>query len=178
MLDVAKLGHLKDWHSYRYHIICSFCRFDIIFNSNEIQTPSSAVRGGGVRKAGPIMAVPKPINLPSRKAENNGFDPNLQLVPGGSWGSGGNARPATAQPTPGSAAGQPAPPKTDGGGESSPLALAPTRAPWSAAPAGASGGPSRGGTGQDFPRLGPPYQGPPPQGSFNRRNEMKRTRMG
>jgi hypothetical protein len=31
------------------------------------------------------MAVPKPINLPSRRAENNGFDPNVQLVPGGSW---------------------------------------------------------------------------------------------
>jgi hypothetical protein len=45
----------------------------------------TAARGGYVKKAGPIMAVPKPINLPSRRAENNGFDPNVQLVPGGSW---------------------------------------------------------------------------------------------
>uniref|UniRef100_A0A7S0I3C7 BAT2 N-terminal domain-containing protein n=1 Tax=Hanusia phi TaxID=3032 RepID=A0A7S0I3C7_9CRYP len=38
-----------------------------------------------VKKASPATAFPKPINLPSRRKENNGFDPNIQLVGSGSW---------------------------------------------------------------------------------------------
>mmetsp|Transcript_5844 Transcript_5844/g.20632 ORF Transcript_5844/g.20632 Transcript_5844/m.20632 type:complete len:496 (+) Transcript_5844:178-1665(+) len=37
------------------------------------------------KKTGPAAAFPKPINLPSRRKENNGFDPNVQLVGTGSW---------------------------------------------------------------------------------------------
>eukprot|EP00960_Hanusia_phi_P049323 759496-Hanusia_phi.AAC.3 len=40
------------------------------------------------KKPGTNLVIPKPINLPSRRKENNGFDPNIQLVSGGSWGSG------------------------------------------------------------------------------------------
>jgi hypothetical protein len=116
-----------------------------------------AVRGGGggVRKSGPIMAVPKPINLPSRKAENNGFDPNLQLVPGGSWGAGGARPQATGSTSAGT--NQSMLPKSDPGIEGPPLPLAPSRAPWSSsgpAPGQGIGGASRGSSGtQDFPRL-------------------------
>ena len=96
------------------------------------------------------MAVPKPINLPSRKAENNGFDPNLQLVPGGSW-AGGGARPSSGSPAPATGTlGQPGPPKLDAVADASVLAPTASRAPWSAAPSGSGG---RGNAGQDFPRL-------------------------
>ena len=36
-----------------------------------------------MKKPGP--AIPKPINLPSRRAENHGFDPTISLVQGGNW---------------------------------------------------------------------------------------------
>ena len=62
-----------------------------------ILTHLLAARGGLIRKVGPIMAVPKPINLPSRRAENNGFDPNVQLVPGGSWAAPAGKASAHAQ---------------------------------------------------------------------------------
>jgi hypothetical protein len=107
-----------------------------------------AARGGYVKKAGPIMAVPKPINLPSRRAENNGFDPNVQLVPGGSW-----AAPTgkAAQPSQTSSNG---PPQKAEAAESPPTASA-SKAAWSvqqsAAPPrlAASSNASA-----DFPKLG------------------------
>ena len=40
--------------------------------------------------------------------ENNGFDPNIQLVPGGSWaGSGGGSGKPTAPPAPSAQSGAP-----------------------------------------------------------------------
>ena len=86
-------------------------------------------RGIPVRKTGPIMAVPKPINLPSRRAENHGFDPNIQLVPGGTqWGPSAGAKPPagnTQNASPSAAAAQ----KSEAA-ESSPSTS--TRAPWAA----------------------------------------------
>jgi len=46
------------------------------------------------KKPGTTLVIPKPINLPSRRKENNGFDPNIQLVSGGSWGA-GTQKPTT-----------------------------------------------------------------------------------
>lgn len=52
------------------------------------------------KKPGTALVIPKPINLPSRRKENNGFDPSIQLVPGGSAGSwmGPGGRPGVALP--------------------------------------------------------------------------------
>ena len=52
------------------------------------------------KKPGSGLVIPKPINLPSRRKENNGFDPSISLVPAGassSWMSSG-ARPGMAVP--------------------------------------------------------------------------------
>jgi hypothetical protein len=56
----------------------------------------AAGRGGPVKKA-PILAIPKPINLPSRRAENHGFDPSINLVSGGTWSANKSGQGAPAQ---------------------------------------------------------------------------------
>jgi hypothetical protein len=127
------------------------------------------VRGGPARKTGPIMAVPKPINLPSRKAENNGFDPNTQLVSSalGGWSAGGKAAPlAGATPAQsaatGGAAANPIPRLASviaAAAETGDTILAP-KAPWSTGQptAGAASTPAPAGHAvagsADFPRLG------------------------
>jgi hypothetical protein len=119
------------------------------------------------KRPGTALVIPKPINLPSRRKENNGFDPSIQLVPASSAGSAGwmgsGARPVTATPagtTAGAYLGQQlgarpgtAPGNTSAGG----------RLPvgWGAAApgnsnAGASSGAGREASGGDFPELGGP----------------------
>lgn len=55
-------------------------------------------RWASTRKSGMTVLgkVPKPINLPSQRLENNGLDPNVEIVPKGTltWGS----RPSSAVP--------------------------------------------------------------------------------
>ncbi|KAG1326121.1 protein MODIFIER OF SNC1 1 [Cocos nucifera] len=55
-------------------------------------------RWASTRKSGMTVLgkVPKPINLPSQRLENNGLDPNVEIVPKGTltWGS----RPSSAAP--------------------------------------------------------------------------------
>ncbi len=108
-------------------------------------------RGGPVKKTGPVLAIPKPINLPSRRAENNGFDPNIALVGGGSWST---SKP-TGQSVPASVT-----PQVQQTQQSPSLDSAGAKAPWSsqqqASGAGSqapkpspNGAPDRG-----FPRLG------------------------
>ncbi|KNA03989.1 hypothetical protein SOVF_203920 isoform B [Spinacia oleracea] len=48
----------------------------------------SSARRGGMTVLGKV-AVPKPINLPSKRLENHGLDPNVKIVPKGTlkWGS-------------------------------------------------------------------------------------------
>ncbi len=93
------------------------------------------------------MAVPKPINLPSRRAENNGFDPNVQLVPGGSW-----AAPAgkTAQSSQASTNG---PPQKTEAAESPPTASA-SKAAWSIQQLAPPRLAASSNASSDFPKLG------------------------
>jgi hypothetical protein len=92
------------------------------------------------------MAVPKPINLPSRRAENNGFDPNVQLVPGGSW-----AAPAgKAQPSQSSTNG---PPQKAEAAESPPTASA-SKAAWSVQQLAPPRLAASSNASADFPKLG------------------------
>lgn len=53
------------------------------------------VKKGVVKKA-PPPAAPKPLNLPSQKKENAGYDPKIALVPSGS--AGWNDAPPNGQP--------------------------------------------------------------------------------
>ncbi|XP_062105129.1 protein MODIFIER OF SNC1 1-like isoform X2 [Humulus lupulus] len=55
--------------------------------SGDRRWPSSAKRGG-LTVLGKVV-VPKPINLPSQRSENNGSDPKVEIVPKGTlgWGS-------------------------------------------------------------------------------------------
>ncbi|XP_068653763.1 protein MODIFIER OF SNC1 1-like isoform X2 [Aristolochia californica] len=57
----------------------------------------SARRGGAMTVLGKV-AVPKPVNLPSQRLENQGLDPNVEIVPKGtlSWGSRTSSSPVNA----------------------------------------------------------------------------------
>jgi len=111
------------------------------------------------------LVIPKPINLPSRRKENHGFDPGVSLVPTGTTGSwlSSGARPGVAVPAGvplGTAGAYPGPFRPGAG----PQAVAPPRAGapggWGASAssggnaAAAVGG--RGPSGGDFPELGGP----------------------
>ncbi|GAQ88991.1 hypothetical protein KFL_004760060 [Klebsormidium nitens] len=53
----------------------------------------------GLTVLGKIPAVPKPINLPSQRLENRGLDPNVEIVPKGSFGwATGRSPPTSAGP--------------------------------------------------------------------------------
>ena len=108
------------------------------------------------------LVIPKPINLPSRRKENHGFDPGVSLVPTGTTGSwlSSGARPGVAVPAGvlvGAAGAYPGQFRPGAG----PQAVAPPRAGapggWGASAgnaAAAVGG--RGPSGGDFPELGVP----------------------
>uniref|UniRef100_A0A2P2M0Z0 Protein MODIFIER OF SNC1 1-like n=1 Tax=Rhizophora mucronata TaxID=61149 RepID=A0A2P2M0Z0_RHIMU len=87
----------------------------------------TSARRGGMTVLGKV-AVPKPINLPSQRLENHGLDPNVEIVPKGtySWGSRSSSLTSNAW---GSST---LSPNTDGG---------------SASPSHHSGRPSSGGSG-------------------------------
>ena len=154
------------------------CVMSLCYHRVEVKTDmlsSRPVRGGQARKPGPIMAVPKPINLPSRKAENNGFDPSTQLVPStlGGWSAGSKAAPPGAAPNTGTASGS-ASNSTPRSALAAAAAAADTgdtilapKAPWSTGQPAATSVPaaalsSQDGSAADFPRLGVP---PSPTGS-------------
>ncbi|XP_073100318.1 protein MODIFIER OF SNC1 1 isoform X1 [Elaeis guineensis] len=88
-------------------------------------------RWASARKSGMTVLgkVPKPINLPSQRLENNGLDPNVEIVPKGTltWGS----RPSSAVPNAWSSSSLLSP-KTDGS---------------TGSPSHTSGRPSSGGSG-------------------------------
>ncbi len=93
------------------------------------------------------MAVPKPINLPSRRAENNGFDPNVQLVPGGSWAAPtGKAAQSSQSSTNG-------PPQKAEAAESPPTASA-SKAAWSVQQFSPPRIAASSNASADFPKLG------------------------
>jgi BAT2 N-terminus len=57
-------------------------------------------RGRGTTVKPPVkVAAPKPINLPSLKSENLGFDPSVPAV-GAGWGSGKSSDEQTVTPQP------------------------------------------------------------------------------
>lgn len=104
-----------------------------------------------VRKPGTALAIPKPINLPSRRKENNGFDPSMPLVPAGAAGSWiGGARPGAAGAM-GAAGVYP-------GHQLSGVAQRPSGTPtgWGSNPTAANAATSGGSSGGDFPELGGP----------------------
>ncbi|KAJ6672335.1 PROTEIN MODIFIER OF SNC1 1 [Salix viminalis] len=87
----------------------------------------ASARRGGMTVLGKV-AVPKPINLPSQRLENHGLDPNVEIVPKGtySWGT------RSSSSTPNAWGSSTLSPNTDGG---------------SGSPSHLSGRPSSGGSG-------------------------------
>ncbi|KAJ6358802.1 hypothetical protein OIU76_000518 [Salix suchowensis] len=87
----------------------------------------ASARKGGMTVLGKV-AVPKPINLPSQRLENHGLDPNVEIVPKGtySWGT------RSSSSTPNAWGSSTLSPNTDGG---------------SGSPSHLSGRPSSGGSG-------------------------------
>ena len=101
------------------------------------------------------MAVPKPINLPSRRAENNGFDPNVQLVPGGSW-----AAPAGKPSQSASSASNVQSQKAEA--SDAPPTSSASRVAWSVQQTAAPPRPVAPNVNSDFPKLGVVPQAPVP----------------
>jgi hypothetical protein len=56
-------------------------------------------RGRGTTVKPPSkVAAPKPINLPSLRSENMGFDPSVSIIPAGGAGWGSGAKPSEESP--------------------------------------------------------------------------------
>eukprot|EP00656_Telonema_subtile_P042847 TRINITY_DN487_c0_g1_i3.p1 TRINITY_DN487_c0_g1~~TRINITY_DN487_c0_g1_i3.p1 ORF type:complete len:1165 (-),score=258.69 TRINITY_DN487_c0_g1_i3:238-3732(-) len=81
-------------------------------------------KGGGVKKA-PPPAAPKPLNLPSQKKENAGYDPKVALVPSGGSGWNGADGPPPTHPS-AESVDEPEPIPLSTPGPAAPVADAPT----------------------------------------------------
>ncbi len=108
------------------------------------------------KKPGAALVIPKPINLPSRRKENNGFDPNIQLVAGGSWAGGTTKTPGAvppAQPA-SSQAGARIPPPYTSGASAAPPSYVSASSGLQLRPAPPSAASSSGPANPNFPKLG------------------------